>query len=311
MTTENKFGKVSRLKIRSEYKDGETIIADMSFTAPYKIMTPFRKPDGGISVMPLCASAGIMNGDCQEFEYRVGENSRLEMLSQSFEKIHKMSEGGSAGRSIQAEVGKNAVFYYYPQPVIPFAESAFDSSMDIRLADESSQLFLTEIITCGRSARGEQFQYRRFSSKVEIYRGGELIYRDNTRFEPEKFDMSDVGMYEGYTHVANIFMTAANGEMREQLKSAVWEILEAESESGSSAAGVGGSQVGGSQVGTDGGSEVSGSAVGGRGGLCEGGVTELAYGDLAVRIFGSRAQSLQQLSEKIKSAFEKQIAEKR
>lgn len=71
--------------------------------------------------MPLCASAGIMAGDSQEFSYHVKEG-RPEILSQSFEKIHKMDEG-SASRTIEVQVDKNAALYYYPQPVIPFAQS--------------------------------------------------------------------------------------------------------------------------------------------------------------------------------------------
>ena len=54
--TENKFGKISRLSIRTGSRDGKTILEDLSFTAPYKVMTPFPKEDGGISIMPLCAS---------------------------------------------------------------------------------------------------------------------------------------------------------------------------------------------------------------------------------------------------------------
>ena len=37
----------------------------------------------------------------------------------------------------------------------------------------------------------------------------------------------------------------------------------------------------------------------------DGGATILSCGDLAVRIFGLRAQRLQQMAEKIKSAYEK------
>ena len=88
---ENKFGKVSRVSICAGKKDGKTILEDVSFTAPYKIMTPFEKENGGIQVMPLCASAGIMSGDLQEFSYQVRQGADLEVLSQSFEKIHKMA----------------------------------------------------------------------------------------------------------------------------------------------------------------------------------------------------------------------------
>lgn len=56
---DNKFGKISRISACAALKDGKTILEDLSFTAPYKIMMPFEKENGGIQIMPLCASAGI------------------------------------------------------------------------------------------------------------------------------------------------------------------------------------------------------------------------------------------------------------
>ena len=59
---------------------------------------------------------------------------------------------------------------------------------------------MCEILTCGRYARGERFAYRSFRNYVEIRRGGRLIYRDNTWYEPELFSMKETGMMEGFTH---------------------------------------------------------------------------------------------------------------
>ena len=292
---DNKFGKVSRISACAALKDGKTILEDLSFTAPYKIMTPFEKENGGIKIMPLCASAGIMAGDSQEFSYHVKEGADLEILSQSFEKIHKMDEG-SASRTIEVQVDKNAALYYYPQPVIPFAQSAFDSKMTIHLEDETSKLFLLEIISCGRNAHEERFQYRRFSSKVLLYRGEKLIYRDNTRYEPDKMPMEGIGLYEGFTHMANLFLsklcnrdnvdggketnidgmdikkqmnssgTGRTSDRTAELQEKIWQILDEDSE-------------------------------------IDGGVTRLTTGDLALRIFGHRAQKLQQIAEKIKEIY--------
>ena len=264
----NQFGKVSEVRLRAGAREGKTILEDVFFTAPYKIMKPFEKPDGGIQVMPLCASAGIMAGDVQQFDFEVAEGADLELLSQSFEKIHRM-EDGFAERKINVRVAENACLSYYPQPVIPFAGSAFDSRMEIQLADNSSRLFLMDILSCGRAASGERFGYRRFSSKVEIYRSGELIYRDNCRYKPDCMCMEGVGMFEGFSHAANIFMTA-DPKSSVLLRDEISDILKAELS-------------------------------------CEGGVTRLAGGDLAVRILGNRAQTLQNIAEKIKQLWEKDI----
>lgn len=263
----NKFGKVSCIHACAAFKDGKTILEDLFFTAPYKIMMPFEKENGGIQIMPLCASAGIMAGDSQKFSYHVKEGAELEVLSQSFEKIHKMDEG-SATRTIEVQVDKNATLYYYPQPVIPFAKSAFDSKMTIHLENETSQLFLLEIISCGRNAHEERFRYRRFSSKVVLYREDKMIYRDNTCYEPDKMPMEGIGMYEGYTHMANLFLSKKrNADKNSELQEKVWELLEENQE-------------------------------------IDGGITRLTSGDFALRIFGYRAQKLQQIAEKIKKLYE-------
>ena len=122
MHMDNKFGKISRISACAALKDGKTILEELSFTAPYKIMMPFERENGGIQIMPLCASAGIMAGDSQNF-LPCKEGQTMEVLSQSFEKIHKMDEG-AASRTIEVQVDKNATLYYYPQPVIPFAQSS-------------------------------------------------------------------------------------------------------------------------------------------------------------------------------------------
>ncbi len=288
---DNQFGKISRIHICAAQKEGRTILEDIAFTAPYKIMSPFQKENGGIQIMPLCASAGIMRGDSQEFSYCVREGADLEVLSQSFEKIHRM-EGGSAARKIQVQVEKGGTLYYYPQPVIPFAGSAFDSDMEIHLEEESSRLFLLEIISCGRIACEERFAYRRFTSKVRIYRAEKLIYRDNARYEPEKMPMDGIGMYEGYTHMANIFLTMAdNPGLIPDLTESIWQILEESAHKG-------GRNETRSQDDAD--TDVKGNDAQ----VCDGGVTRLTGGDLAVRIFGFRAQTLQQIAEKIKNLYE-------
>lgn len=90
-----------------------------------------------------------------------------------------------------------------------------------------------------------------------------MIYLDNTRFEPDKMPMESIGMYEGYSHLANIFLTKPQEENVQEM---INNIVQNEQQ-------------------------------------CEGKVTRLSQGDLAVRIVGNRAQKLQEISDKIKSLF--------
>ena len=255
----NQFGRVSELRLTAAVKDSRTILEDVFFTAPYKIMKPFAKPNGAITVMLLAASAGIMEGDRQHFDFTVKSGADLEFTSQSYDKIHQM-KSGYAKRDTIVHVESGASFCFNPQPTIPFADSAFANSMEIHLADSTARFELSEIFSCGRYVRGEQFAYRFYHNLVKIYRGNKLIYRDNTRYDPAMFEMAGIGMYEGYTHQANVFISVRDDMTAK--KEAVHQLLNQQPDA-------------------------------------EGDVTELAQGDVAVRIFAHRAQVLERIVKDI------------
>lgn len=200
---ENKFGKISKLSLTASLKGEKTIISDLSFTAPFKVMRPFYEKKDIMSVMMLTASAGIMAGDRQEFEFRLEDGAKMEFVSQAYDKVHRMEEG-FAERTTNISVGRGATLYYTPLPLIPFAGSDYRSTLNIELADETSELVFSEILTCGRIAYGEQFGYRRFQNNINIRQGGSLIFRDHTCYKPDEMDMTGFGMYEGFTHLATL-----------------------------------------------------------------------------------------------------------
>ena len=252
----NQFGKVSSLCMKAACREGKTYLSDVSFTAPFKVMLPFEKKGGGIQVMQLSASAGILEGDRQRFSFEVLPGADLEFVSQSYDKIHPMKEG-CAKRFTSVQVLAGGSFCFNPQPTIPFRDSAFENRMEIHLEDSTSAFQMSEIFSCGRFARGESFAYRFYHNLVEIRRGGRLIYRDNTRYGPARFDLAGLGMYEGYTHLLNLFLTRP--ESPEDYFREAREYLSSLSEA-------------------------------------EGGITELMEGDFAVRVLGYRAQHLEEIS---------------
>lgn len=213
----NQFGKLSQLKITaSRNSAGKTIIKDSFFTSPFKIMKPFSREDGGITVFQQTASAGIMAGDLQQHDFVVEKGAVLELISQSFEKIFKMEGDDFASRKISADVDSDAVFIYNPLPCMPFGGSSFESSTVIHLKDASSRLIYTDCICCGRKAHGEDFDYKEYRNLVEIWLDSEnkLIYRDNTVFEgsdcgnfpQKKLFMKTPVMYGDFSHSGTMLL---------------------------------------------------------------------------------------------------------
>ena len=256
---DNKYIKDSIVDITTLNKDKKTIIDNVYFTAPFKVSPPFYNEDGSIKVIVMSSSAGIMQGDVHKYNITVNDNTKLEVTSQSYEKIHKM-ENGEASRGCKIFVGSNSVLKYNPLPAIPFKDSAFNSDMQITLKDESSKLILTDIINCGRVACGEKFEYKYYKSYIEVSCLDKLVYVDNTIYNPSIIDMSGFGMFEGYSHLAN--MLICNFDNSNEKLDFIREIIERSDE-------------------------------------VDGGATLTRSNDINVKIFGHNAQKLTRISEEI------------
>lgn len=204
-TSPNRYYRTCTLNATASFKDGKTILSDKFYTQPFKLMKPFHIKKDLMTLMMQTASAGILKGDTQEQNFVIEDNAKMELVSQSFEKLHKM-DGGSARRDTTIKVGKNALFKYSPLPTIPFKDSGFDSTITCDLADDTSQLMLVEVLSGGRIAYGEAFEYRFYNSHITIRKGGKLIYNDNAQYNPAEMDMQGLGMYEGFTHMATLLL---------------------------------------------------------------------------------------------------------
>ena len=255
----NPFGKTSKLEFSAENKGNLTRLRDVCYTAPYKIMFPFSQKNGWLNVMVLNASAGIMAGDTQKISVCAGSGSKLCVSSQSYEKVHRM-EDGFARRNTEISVEDSASCVYRPLPVIPFAGSEFESHTTIRLKDESSKLIYSEIISCGRAARGEKFQYRRYDSYLTVVSDGRLLYRDCTCLRPKEMKLSGPGFYGEYTHLATVLFFHT-GMTKDKIQS-IAQKLNSESE-------------------------------------IEAGISEFNRGNAILKILGKRAQTLERLLSRL------------
>ena len=222
MDMSNKYAEISKVKISTLNKNGKTILDDVYFTSPFKVAPPFYKSDDFVKVIIMSSSAGTMDGDIQEYDITLGDNTKMELTSQSFEKIHTMIED-EAKRDCSIYIGKNSLLIYNLLPTIPFKDSAFKSNINIKLKDKSSKLIFMDIVNCGRVAHGEKFKYKYYKSYVDVECESELMYVDNTNYNPTDMDIENFGMYEGYTHFAN--MLIANFNVDDEVLTNIRQIL--------------------------------------------------------------------------------------
>ncbi len=76
---------------------------------------------------------------------------------------------------------------------VPFAHSEVYQENEFHI-EKGGVLFAADMVTAGRVASGEVFQYRRYASKTRIYADGELQLYDNCSMEPgEREDLRRTG----------------------------------------------------------------------------------------------------------------------
>lgn len=221
----NLYGKTSQMRIETKFKDNKTYMSDVFYTPPLKLTRPFKQADGGLYIIMMSSSPGIMDGDVQDFEFNIDDNSNTHITSQTYEKIYKTIDVPPV-RNTKIKVGSNAYFKYFPLPTIPFKDSSFSSETIIELKDESSRFSMVEIISCGRQGLGEKFEYKSFKLLTEVKKKKELVYVDNTNFIPDEINMENFGMLEGYTHLGNILLF--NFDIKDEELSEYNEIIQSQ-----------------------------------------------------------------------------------
>lgn len=182
-------------------------MTDCAFSYPYKVAKPFER-GGGIEIMVMAATPGIMAGDRHTLGYDIGGSVRV--TSQSYTKILGM-ESGRAERNTEITVREGAFLNFSQTPVIPFAESRFKSNTVIRL-ESGARLIYTDILCAGRTASGERFEFDEYFTRTELYAEGRLVFLDSMR--PRSGGRNEsIGFFEGYTHQGLLFAYGADIEI--------------------------------------------------------------------------------------------------
>lgn len=193
-------------------KQGRSYIRSLYTTPPFRVVSVGQLArDNAAYLMIMSTSPGVLSGDSYEIDIKVEPHARLQLKSQSYQRIYDMD--GSAKQTMHIEVGDNAHFSQVAHPIVPHRNSSFFASSVVQLGANSSFL-QGEIITCGRKHHGEEFEFREFSNSVEVRSGGVLRLKDRVWLSPHTMPITQLGLLEGYTHQATlIYQTTVEEEI--------------------------------------------------------------------------------------------------
>lgn len=195
-----------RLYLKFKKKvNGESYLANQYYKIPLQVLPPhYQDDDGTAFVYILNPSGGIMQKDRLFTEIILEDNANVLVTTPSANKFYRMDEDYADVTNI-CSVGDKCVLEYLPGHSIPFKCSKTNQE-NIFYLNSTSTLIASDMLTPGRIASNEYFQYEYFRSKTKIYIEGKIAAYDYMKIESDKNELKNLGILEGKNIIASYYL---------------------------------------------------------------------------------------------------------
>jgi urease accessory protein len=172
-------GQNGTIKIEIQSDDSKTYIKSLLSKAPFliqKAMYPDSTHPHFAHIYMMSSSGGILQGDEQRIDVVMGKNSTARITTQSATKIYKM-DSGYASQHINIHCKRGSYLEFIPHQIIPFKFSRFYQEVNLEV-EENSILIYSEIISSGRIASGEKFDFDLCFLRTTGHRNDQILFTD-------------------------------------------------------------------------------------------------------------------------------------
>jgi urease accessory protein len=195
-------------------KTNGTILAESLQEPPLKVVRAFTLADGTALAHLHNVSGGLLGGDDLRFRVHVGNGSKAQLTTTSATRIYRhRPEFSATTQRNEISVGENALLEYLPDTIIPFAGSQFLQETEIHLA-EGAGLYWWEIISPGREASGELFEYEQFEMRSRVIAHGRNIVVENISLCPKKKNVNSLARLGPYRYFATFYVCLLGRDAR-------------------------------------------------------------------------------------------------
>ncbi|WP_158798493.1 urease accessory protein UreD [Pedobacter sp. L105] len=192
------------LKLHIVNKDNRSSIADLYFTAPFKVMNISPRKAVKLDLMMMSSSPGILDQDEYQVEITLEKDCWLNLFNQAYQLVYPSSAGTKQQQVLS--LGENSTLVYLATPLVPHRDANFISKTKVYLEDKA-MLILGEIITCGRTKQEEPFAFSLLKLDIEIeFKEEGLIFKEKQHLEPGAASQQQLGLYAQFTHQASLYI---------------------------------------------------------------------------------------------------------
>ena len=175
-----------------------TVIRDALATSPLRHLTPKNHGEGAWAFTSTLGG-GLVDGDCLRLDVEVGAGARALVGSQGANRVYRSPRG--CGSVLRAKVAEGALLVLAPDPTACFAGATYRQQIAIELAQGGS-LALLDVVTAGRTARGERWAFARYCSSLSLHLSGRALLDETWLLDPAHGPLADrLGRFEALATV--------------------------------------------------------------------------------------------------------------
>ena len=191
-----------RLKLRAGRRGGRTVLLDAEATFPLQIGRPQALDDGGLSLIVLLQSGGLLDGDHVGIDVEVEPGARLALRTQAATQVHV----GCSSQTLSADVGQDGWLSYVPHALVPHAGASHHSRITVAM-QVGARVLVAEVLSPGRVTHGEAFAYRQVRLDLDVLCAGRLVARERALIRPDEAVRQ--AQFGAFSHTATVYVLGA------------------------------------------------------------------------------------------------------
>lgn len=204
-----KSGKVGILDVELQANEsGKTVVTKQFSQVPLQIQKALY-PENSLPQMAylyvISPSGGILQGDRYRTDILLKNKAISHITTQGATRIYSMNTN-SASQILNITVEKNCYLEYIPDQIIPYKDSRYYQKVNLNVHDNSTLIY-SEILTPGRVAMNESFEYDICYLRTHCKNQDKKIrFLENTKIEPKKQRVRDFGILGEYEIVGTVYI---------------------------------------------------------------------------------------------------------
>jgi len=190
--------RLARGRLSFERAGAATVVREAYAESPLRLLTP-RNHGSGAWAYTSTLGGGFVDGDSVRLSIALAEGARAFVSTQGPTRIYRSPRGCEC--EIECAIASGAALVLAPDPTACFAGARYRQRTRLSLAEDGS-VALWDVLSAGRSARGERWAFERCVTALSLRRGERMLLDDSWLLDPAQGPLAErLGRFEALATV--------------------------------------------------------------------------------------------------------------